>query len=113
MNYYDEGRPRVSYRPAYIDGAGRPIAPLPSLSVLPLIGGGYRIGVWVRTAFNSARELQFEANSPAILLQVLTNFMNDPEATLLETFGYEGMMRNAPPPGEPVQAAITLSDLGL
>jgi len=113
MNYYDEGRPRVSYRPAYVDSVGRPIAPLPSLSVLPLLNGGYRIGVWVRTDFHSARELHYKADSPDDLLQILTSFMNDPEATLFNVFGYEGMLRNDPPAGAPVKPTLRLSDIGL
>lgn len=113
MNYYDEGRPRVNYRPAYIDSVGRPIAPLPALSVLPLLKGGYRLGVWLRLSFNSARELHCEVGDATQLCEFLAAFMADPEAVLHERFGYEGMTTPQHITPVPAKPTLRLSDIGL
>jgi hypothetical protein len=113
MNYYDEGRPRISYRPAYVDNRGRAIAPLPSLSVLPLLQGGYRLGVWLRTSFNSAREFHAEVSNASELVQLLTDFMLEPESVLHEAFGYSGIAGTSSSIVEPAKQTLRLSDIGL
>jgi len=110
VNYYDEGRPRVNYRPAYLDNQGRPIAPLPAMSVLPLLRGGYRLGVWLRMSFNSARELHYEVPNDLTLCQFLSDFIADPESVLSNCFAYEGMSSPLPVPAKPT---LKLSDIGL
>ena len=113
MNYYDEARPRISYRPAYVNSRGRAIAPLPSLSVLSLLPGGYRVSVWLRTSFNSAEQFHCEISDIESLGVLLETFKADPEQTLAKLFNYTGMEGTSQHITTPVTPMITLSDLGL
>ena len=113
MNYYDEARPRINYRPAYVDSKGRAIAPLPSLTVLQLLDGSYRVGVWLRVSFNSAQQYYCEVSILDRLGELLLDFKEEPEKALAEYFGYTGMAGTSDNLAEPVTPMITLSDLGL
>lgn len=87
MKYFDQLRPRICNRPAYVY-QGRAIAPLPTLMIEPNPEGGHTITIMIVREDRGGSWHHREVPSFLELQLLLSLWEYDPEAVLFD-FGWE------------------------
>lgn len=127
MRLHDPARPRLYYKPAYVSPAGKPIAPMPQLSIWPreydTIDEEERlpplrtvVGCWLLTASNQATLFSVELETEEDLTTFLNDWLTDPEAVMRDQFDYfyePTITRLVRVQSQSETIGLTLEDLGL